>query len=229
MKHHRVEALMTTDVVTVHTDTPFKQIVRILREHGISAAPVLGPDGVVVGVVSEADLLRKEADSTGPADLPRSVRSRRSARRARRKAVAETAGDLMTAPAVVIGPEATLAQAARRMERHDVKRLPVVDEAGQLRGVISRCDLLSVFLRTDAHIRAEIRDDVLRHDLWIDPATIDVEVADGVVTLIGEVENKTLADLLAGMVRAVDGVVQVRDDGLTYAVDDTRLRVPHRD
>ncbi|UGQ12599.1 CBS domain-containing protein [Yinghuangia sp. ASG 101] len=228
MKHHRVEALMTPEVVTVHTDTPFKKVVGILREHHISAAPVLGRDGVVVGVVSEADLLRKEADSDGPAGPPRTVRSRRAVRRARRKAAAETAGDLMTAPAVVICPDATLGEAARHMERHDVKRLPVVDETGQLRGIVSRCDLLRVFLRSDARIRAEIRDDVLRKDLWVDPASIDVEVTDGVVTLTGRLENKTLTGILIGMVRGVDGVVQVHDR-LTYAVDDTRLRPARRD
>ncbi|HSA53730.1 MAG TPA: BON domain-containing protein, partial [Yinghuangia sp.] len=114
-------------------------------------------------------------------------------------------------------------EAARHMERHNVKRLPVVDQTGQLRGIVSRCDLLRVFLRPDEHIRDEIRNDVLCHDLWVDPTSIDVRVVDGVVTLAGELENKTLARVLTGLARGVDGVVRVHDR-LTYAVDDTRIR-----
>ncbi|MDI2125454.1 CBS domain-containing protein [Yinghuangia seranimata] len=223
MQHQRVENLMTEPVVTVQTDTPFKEIVRVLREHAVSATPVLDQDKAVVGVVSEADLLRKEADSEGPARLPVAVHSRRAVREARGKAEGETAGELMTAPAVVVGPGATVGEAARLMERHGVKRLPVVDASGRLRGIVSRCDLLRVYLRPDEAIRAEIRDDLLRRDLWVDPDSLDVRVLDGVVTLAGEMENKTLTSLLVRMVRGVDGVVQVHDR-LAFAVDDTKLR-----
>ncbi|WP_436776441.1 CBS domain-containing protein [Yinghuangia sp. YIM S09857] len=222
MNHHRVDAVMTTDVVTVHTDTPFKEIVRVLGQHRISAVPVLDPDKTVVGVVSEADLLRKEADSEGPTRLPGTVHTPRTVRAARGKAEAETAAGLMTSPAVTIDRAATVGQAARAMERHDVKRLPVVDH-GQLCGIVSRCDLLRVFLRPDDRIRDEILDEVIRRDLWIDPATVTVRVADGVVHLEGELENKTTARILTRMCRGVDGVVQVHDH-LTYTVDDTKLK-----
>ncbi|MCF2533823.1 CBS domain-containing protein [Yinghuangia soli] len=221
MQHRRVDALMTTEVVTVHTDTPFKEIVRVLGEHRVSAVPVLDQDKIVVGVVSEADLLRKEADSEGPARLPISVHTRRGARAARSKAEGESAGDLMSAPAVTIERTATVGQAARAMEQHGVKRLPVTDR-GQLCGIVSRCDLLRVFLRADDAIREEIVDDVVRRDLWVDPATITVRVSDGVVHLEGELENKTLTRILARMCRGVDGVVQVHDH-LTYTIDDTKL------
>lgn len=222
MQHHRVDALMTTEVVTVQTDTPFKEIVRVLGEHRISAVPVLDQDKIVVGVVSEADLLRKEADSDGLARLSMAVHTRRGVRAARGKAEGETAADLMTAPAVTIDRSATIGQAARAMERYGVKRLPVVEE-GQLCGIVSRCDLLRVFMRPDEAIRGEILEDVLRRDLWIDPATVTVRVVDGVVHLSGDVEDKTLTRLLARLCRGVDGVVQVHSQ-LTYAFDDTKAR-----
>ncbi|MDI2129525.1 CBS domain-containing protein [Yinghuangia seranimata] len=221
MQHHRVDALMTTEVATVHTDTPFKEIVRVLGEHHVSAVPVLDQDKIVVGVVSEADLLRKEADSEGPARLPLSVHTRRGVRAARGKAEGETAADLMSSPAVTIDRSATVGQAARTMEQHGVKRLPVTDR-GRLCGIVSRCDLLRVFLQPDDVIRVEILDDVIRRDLWIDPATVTVRVTEGVVHLEGELENKTLTRILVRMCRGVDGVVQVHDH-LTYAVDDTKI------
>jgi CBS domain-containing protein len=213
---------MTTEVVTVHTDTSFKEIVRVLGEHHISAVPVLDQDKIVVGVVSEADLLRKEADSEGPARLPLTVRTRRSVREARGKAEGETAADLMTAPAVTVDRSATVGQAARAMEQHGVKRLPVVEE-GRLCGIVSRCDLLRVFMRSDDAIHREIVDDVIRHALWIDPALVTVSVADGVVHLSGQLDDKTLTRLLARLCRGVDGVVQVHSQ-LTYAFDDTKGR-----
>lgn len=222
MYHLRVEALMTTQVVTVHPETTFKEVTRLLREHHISAVPVLDQDKLVAGVVSEADLIRKEADQEGPGRLPLNVRSRRAVRNARDKADAETAGGLMTAPAVVIAPDATITDAARLMERHNVKRLPVVDEAGRLRGIVSRCDLLRVFLRTDERIEREILEDVLRRDLWVDPDSITVRVRDGVVELSGEMEHKTLTRILVRMCRGVDGVVQVHDH-LTWSLDDTKV------
>lgn len=222
MTHVRVDALMTTSVITAHTDTPFKEVVRLLREHRISAVPVLDEHKTVVGVVSEADLLRREADSEGPARLAVTPRSRRAVREARAKADAEAAGELMTSPAIVVDHGATAGEAARLMERHQVKRLPVL-KGGRLCGIVSRCDLLRVFLRSDGDIRTEIREDVLRRDLWVDPDTVGVHVLDGVVTLSGEMESRTLTHILARMTRGVDGVVKVHDK-LTYGVDDTEFR-----
>lgn len=224
MRHKHVDSQMTTDVVAVGPSTPFKELVRILRTHRIGALPVV--DGTaVVGVVSESDLLRKEADMEGPAPFPLRVITRRAVRAARVKAEAGNAGTLMTSPAVVIAPGTTVGDAARLMERHHVRHLPVVDSDGRLRGIVSRGDLLRVFLRTDTDIRDEIRDQVLGEELRLGLATVDVRVVDGVVDLSGSVPRKSLVAVLVRMCRGVDGVVQVREH-LAYELDDMRIRPP---
>lgn len=221
MGHQLVRDVMTDHVVVLDPNTGFKEIVGILRDRGVSAAPVVDTVGRVLGVVSEGDLLRKEADADGRDGGPaqRAV----SGRRARGKARASRAEQLMTAPAVTIAPDRTVVEAARVMERRGVKRLPVVDEDGRLAGIVSRCDLLRVYLRPDHDIREEITQDVLLRALWIDPAGIEVTVTEGTVHLAGSVENRSLVPLLVRLCRAVDGVVAVHQQ-LTYAFDDTRHR-----
>jgi CBS domain-containing protein len=117
----------------------------------------------------------------------------------------------MSTDPVVIGPDARLAEAARRMAEHRVKRLPVVDDRGALVGIISRADLVKVFLRSDDDIRDEIVGEVLVHLLWVDPTEVDVTVIDGVVTLAGTVDDSEIADTVERLVRRVDGVVDVRN------------------
>ncbi|MCF2528919.1 CBS domain-containing protein [Yinghuangia soli] len=224
MYHQRVESQMTTDVVTVRPGTPFKEVVRILREHRIAAAPVLDGDEVV-GVVSESDLLRKEAERDGPAPFPLRILTRRAVRAAREKARAATAGALMTSPAVIVEPSTPVADAARLMERHHVAHLPVVDPSGRLCGIVSRGDLLRVFLRPDDRIGNEIRDDIIRDTMRVDPSTVDVHVADGIVDLSGRLERRSLIGILVRLCRGVDGVVDVREH-LAYADDDMRIRPP---
>jgi CBS domain-containing protein len=125
----------------------------------------------------------------------------------------------MTSPAVTVGSDAPLGEAARLMTGHAVKRLPVVGPDGRIVGIVARSDLLKIFLRTDAEIAHEIREDVVRRTLWIDPTTIRVVVRDGVVTLEGQMERRSLIAVLLGLVHAVDGVVGV-DDGLSFFIDD---------
>ncbi|MFI6985965.1 CBS domain-containing protein [Embleya sp. NPDC050154] len=224
MFHHRVESQMTADVVTVHSDTPFKEIVRVLREHRIAAVPVLEGDEVV-GVVSESDLLHKEADRESAPHFPFRVIVRRTERVARNKARAATAGSLMTSPAVVVEPDASLSDAARLMERHHVTHLPVVDGSGRLRGIVGRSDLLRIFLRADTRIHDEIRDGVVRDTMCVDPNTVGVGVTDGIVDLSGQLERKSLIAILVRLCRGVEGVVDVREH-LTYARDDMLIRPP---
>ncbi len=137
--HSTVRDVMTRQVVTVDRSTPYKEVVRILLEHRISAVPVLDTAGRVDGIVSEADLVEKE---TLRADEPREVwqpparRSHRSYDRAH----ALSAGTLMTSPAVTVAPGAGLATAARLMRGHAVKRLPVIDSRGRLVGIVTRSD-----------------------------------------------------------------------------------------
>lgn len=212
-----VADVMTREVVTIEPSTPFKEVVRRLREARVSALPVLDEDGRLVGIVSEADLILKENPEVEDAAH---LFVRRHRRLDRQKAAGLYARELMTTPVVTIGPGASVAEAARLMHRKQVKRLPVVDEDGRLVGIIARSDLLTVFLRDDAEIEREIREDVIRRTLWIDPATVSVRVRDGVVRLEGQLERRSLIPVLERLVAAVEGVVGV-EQRLTFEVDDT--------
>ncbi|MFF7969883.1 CBS domain-containing protein [Streptomyces sp. NPDC007905] len=201
-----VNDVMTRTVVALRTGAAFKDIVKTMREWSVSALPVLDADGRVGGVVSEADLLPKEEYREG--DLARYGETQRSAEA--RRADAVTAGELMTAPAVTVSPHATLGHAARVMARHRVKRLPVVAPDGTLKGIVSRSDLLNVFLRDDADIAEEVRRDVVVRLFGTHTAAVRIEVHDGVVTLTGRVHETALVPLAARLARAVAGVVDVR-------------------
>jgi CBS domain-containing protein len=216
VKKLTVADVMTTQVVKARPAMPLKELARVLAEHHVSALPVLDEDDRVIGVVSERDLLGKLGNPT-----PQRARwwQRRRAREEMRRAAGDTVGTVMTAGAVTIGPRARLAEAARRMTEHDVKRLPVVDEHGELVGIVSRADLLKAYLRTDDQIRDEILVDVFTHVLWADPTTVQVSVSDGLVTLAGTVDERSVADMAERLVRRVDGVVDVVSE-LTYRIDD---------
>jgi CBS-domain-containing membrane protein len=118
-----------------------------------------------------------------------------------------------------------VAEAARLLRRHGIKRMPVVDPAGPLLGIVSRADLLKVFLRSDADIAREIRQQVLARAMWMDPDTVTVEVRDGVVTLTGQLERRSLIPIAVSLAHGLDGVVDVVDR-LTYELDDTPITVP---
>lgn len=212
-----VADVMTREVVVAGPKTPFKELVRRMHEARVSALPVLDEDGRLVGIVSEADLILKEDPELDEAGRMFESRHRRTDRQ---KAAGLFAAELMTSPVVTIGPDASLGQAARLMHRKQVKRLPVVDEAGRLVGILARSDLLTVFLREDADIEREVREDVVRRTLWIDPGTVTVSVREGVVRLGGQLERRSLIPVLERLVASVDGVVGV-EHTLTYEVDDT--------
>ena len=180
-------------------------------------------DGRVAGIVSEADLLLKEEFPEGPASGRRFQGHRQRVERA--KAAGDTAAELMTTPAVTVGPDATVTEAARLLHRHGIKRVPVVDPAGPLLGIVSRADLLKVFLRSDAEIAQEVRQDVLVRAMWVNPDTVTVEVRDGVVTLTGQLERRSLVPITVSLVHGLDGVVDVVDR-LTFEVDDSPIMVP---
>jgi CBS domain-containing protein len=218
-----VRDVMTTEVVTVEPWTPFREIVTRLAQHKISAAPVLDPEGNVLGLVTEADLLLKQEHPDLELHAPLSWSRRR--RLERDKAAAVVAGKLMTTPAVTVAPTATITEAARRMHTAGVKRLPVVDEAGRLAGIVSRADLLKVFIRTDEAIWREIMDDIIVRDFMMDPSRFFIDVVDGLVVLQGKVERRSLLPYLIRAVHAVEGVVGV-EDRLTFDVDDRDFGMP---
>ncbi|WP_225829914.1 CBS domain-containing protein [Streptomyces sp. NK08204] len=200
-----VNDVMTRTVVAVRPDVVFKDIVKTMKEWRVSALPVLDGGGHVVGVVSEADLLPKEEYREG--DLGRHGQAHLADVR---KADAVTVEDLMTAPAVTVQPGATLAHAARLMARNRVKRLPVVGDDGTLKGIVSRSDLLKVFLRDDEDIAEEVRREVVVRLFGTGLVPVGVEVCDGVVTLAGRVDDTRLVPLALLLTRTVPGVVDVR-------------------
>jgi CBS domain-containing protein len=215
----QVGDVMTRDVVTISVDTPFKQIEQLMDEHHVSALPVVDADGGVVGIVSEADLLlRAEAAGEEPGGWTHDARERRS------KAHAQTAGGLMSSPAVSVAPDVPLAAAARLMRKENVKRLPVV-EGGRLVGIVSRADVLKTYLRTDADIRSDIAEGVIHASMWLDPADFEIEVDDGVVRVSGEVERRSDVEILTTLALAVDGVIGV-DPALTFRFDDRNVKPP---
>jgi CBS domain-containing protein len=191
--------VMTRSVVAVSRDAPFKEIVEAIDRWKITAVPVLEADGRVIGVVSEADLLAKQ-EFAGRAP---------SRREDLLKVSGGTAEEVMTAPAITVHPDATIAEAARVLALRRVKRLPVVDAEGVLTGIVSRGDLLKVYLRADAEIAEDIRYELATHLFPDEPRTIEVSVDAGVVTLAGTVRNTALIPIAARLAHAVEGVVNV--------------------
>ncbi|MDJ0383544.1 CBS domain-containing protein [Streptomyces sp. G-G2] len=195
MKHTRVGSLMTDDVISVDRATSFKDVAKLLAEHGISAVPVLDEDEQVIGIVSESDLLARKA---------------------------LTAGDLMSSPAVTVYAEQTVPEAARLMTQGSVERLPVIDEEDRLVGIVTRGDLLRVFLRPDSEIRGRVIQDILTDTMGISAGTVDVHVLGGVVTLAGQLEKASQIPILLRLTEQLDGVVGAVGQ-LTAHTDDSRL------
>ena len=208
----RVSDVMTTSVVTVDRITPYQEIDRLLTEKRISGVPVLKMGREVAGVVTEADLLAAEDETNRRARMDSSVGRRRLLHK-QQPYVSLTAGTLMTAPAITIGPDATIPAAARLMNTHHIRRLPVVDEHGKLVGIVSRRDLLSVFLRPDADIMHDARQ-VLDEIPITDPKDVTVKVRHGVITLTGTMQpepgdSHDLIPLALRLIWDIDGVVDV--------------------
>jgi CBS domain-containing protein len=198
---------MTARVIAVRADARFKEMAAMLCSSRISAFPVVDHENRVIGVVSEADLLANQADQDGPQGWLDGVMRHRE----HEKAVAVTAGELMTSPPVTIGPEATVPEAARMMYDRRVKRLPVVNATGHLIGIVSRVDVLAVFSRPDREIRTEITGHLILEQFLVDPAALEVAVRDGIVTIAGEPETDEVGREMVAAIRHVEGVVAVRD------------------
>ncbi|GAA3030844.1 CBS domain-containing protein [Streptomyces olivoverticillatus] len=200
-----VSDVMTQTVVAVGRAALYKEIVKTLTEWKVSAVPVLEGEGRVIGVVSEADLLAKEEFKDR--DPSRVEQLRRIDDLA--KAGAGTAEGLMSTPAITVHAWAPVAEAARTMARKGVKRLPVVDAEGKLTGIVSRSDLLKVYLRDDEDIAQEVRDEIIARLFPNRRPTIEVHVDEGLVTLSGPLTDTAMVPLVARLVRAVEGVVNV--------------------
>ncbi|RLP96588.1 CBS domain-containing protein [Micromonospora sp. CV4] len=218
MRTWQVGDVMTREVATVLAETPYREIVDVLVRREVSAVPVVDGFRRVLGVVSEADLLHRIERAGEPAQ--RRVFESRRRRDARDKSEALLAGDLMTAPAVTTCPQASLPAAARLLDREQVKRLPVLDDLGRLVGIVSRTDLLRVHLRSDAEIREDVVQEVLRRVLAVRDGLVTVEVRHGEVTLAGRLDRRSAVDLAGRLAAQVSGVVQVTNT-IGYEADDT--------
>lgn len=203
----KIREVMTTEVVTVKPETALKEAAALLAERGISGLPVVDDDGAVVGILSEADILVKEGGAESRDGLFGWLFDTDFT--IERKLRARTVGDAMSTPAITIGPDRPVHEAAARMVGDAVNRLPVVEKDGRLVGLVSRADLVRAFTREDEDIADEIRTEILRRTLWLHPGAVKVTVADGSVTLAGDVETETDAELLPLFVSRVPGVVSV--------------------
>ena len=209
-----VKDVMSTHVIAVRQSASYKEMAAMLRSQRVSAFPVVDDDNKVIGVVSETDLLTKEAlEGTVPRTLQSLTRQR-----VRSQVNGVTAADLMTKPAVTISPDQTVAHAARLMYNKRVKRLPVVGGDGTLIGIVTRSDVLSVYSRPDPQIQGQITEDLILGTFLCDPARFTVTVKDGIVTVEGTPETTQVGLDIIDAVRHMEGVVAVRDR-LTYPAE----------
>lgn len=218
VRPHRllVEDVMTRDVVTIAPTASFHEMIGLMRQRGISALPVVDEEGNLRGIVSEADLLLKEVP---PQPRRRWAPESSGSAARRRKSDGASAAEVMTAPVISVGSRASLVVAVRLIQKHEIKRLVVLDADNEMVGIVSRRDLLAGFNRSDAEIRADVIDGVIPRWLLADPSGIRVEVDGGVVRLEGTVGRRSDAEVLAHLVRGLDGVVEV-ESTVAYTWDD---------
>jgi CBS domain-containing protein len=216
--HRSVSDVMTSRVHVASPVAPFKLLVRLIEENRVSAIPIVDQQGVPVGIVSESDLLLKErrVELETSHDLLHAHRRRQD----RAKARGTVASELMTSPPVTVRSDTSLSEAARLMQERNVRRLVVVDERGRIAGIVSRSDLLQVFLRSDDELRDEIATKLIPAVLLPSDDAVGVDVSWNVATLSGEVDRKSDAEILTRLARDLDGIVAVVDR-LTYRWDDT--------
>ena len=218
--HRTVSDVMTTRVHVASPLAPFKLLVRLIEENRVSAIPIVDQQGMPLGIVSESDLLLKERrlELESSHDLLHVQRRRHE----RAKAAGMVASELMTSPAMTVAADTSLSEAARLMQENNVRRLVVVDRRGRISGIVSRSDLLQVFLRTDDELRDEIAGKLIPAVLLSPDDAVVVEVSWSVATLTGEVDRKSDTEILARMTKELDGVVEVVNK-LRYRWDDTHV------
>jgi CBS domain-containing protein len=216
-----VKDVMSTHVMAVRPGAGYKEMAAMLHRQRVSAFPVVDEDNRVIGVVSESDLLVKAAlQGTVPGTLHGLAQ-----RHVRAQVTALTAADLMSSPAITIGPDEPVSHAARLMYNKRVKRLPVIGDDGSLVGIVSRSDVLSVYRRPDAAIAHEITENLILGAFRCDPVRFDVTVKDGVVTVGGTPETALTGHDIIDAIRHTEGVVAVRDR-LSYPPSEPYISAP---
>jgi CBS domain-containing protein len=219
LRHRTVSDVMTVRVHVASPMTPFKYLVRLIEENRVSAIPIVDQHGMPVGIVSESDLLLKErraelASEGSPLHLWRR-------RVDKAKADGVIAADLMSSPAITVHADTALTEAARVMQERNIRRLIVVDDRGRIAGIVTRSDLLQIFLRTDEDLRQEVMRTIIPAIIPGDVETVEVDVKANVITLSGVVDRHSDSDILSRVNREIDGVVDVVNQ-LTYRWDDTK-------
>ena len=201
-----IAQVMTGSVVTVTPGTGFQELVGKMAEHHVSGIPVVDEDGRLLGIVSEADLLREGShDRRRTRALDWFLHPGRTEDARGRGHDAQA---IMTTPVVTVRPDHSIWEAIRTLRDAGVKRLPVVDEEGRLVGIVSRGDLLSAFIRTDEQIAEQVRS-VASKVLVTDLRPIDVEVHEGRVVLRGSLDFSAQRDVLLDVIRHIPGVLEV--------------------
>jgi CBS domain-containing protein len=217
----RVKDVMTEDVAMVEQSVSLKEVARLMVECGVSGIPVVNSERLVLGVVSEADLIAKAASRPEGAGVlggqfrPDAIDERRLS--------ATTAAEAMSTPPVTIDVDRSVGEAARLMVERRVNRLPVLND-GRLVGIVTRADLVRAFTRSDAEILDELRNDVLPNKLWISPNQVDITVIEGRVTVTGRVSTRTEVGLIEAFAWRLAGVVTVDCSGLSWESDDRAAR-----
>ena len=221
MKRVVAREIMTSPVVTVTPETPFREVAMLMLHHRVSGLPVADDSGQVLGIISEADLLHKEEQPLPQPPIVgwhgRSLWLERLVDRYQ-KATGVTAKDLMTENVVTATEETKVHELAHLMLGTSVNRIPIVRD-GRVVGIVTRADILKVFVRTDAALAADITHALL-HDLWIDPSELTITCANGVITIAGKVDRHSDKDFVVKWIRSIDGVVGLNADRLAYRVDD---------
>lgn len=224
MRHVTAREIMSSPVVSVRPDTPVREIVETMLRSRISGLPVVDEDQRVLGIVTEADLLEKEdRPLPEPPILSWHGRSLRLERMMGhyRKATGTTARDVMTENIITAAEDTTAQELAHLMLRHSINRILILRE-GRLAGIVTRADILKVFLRSDESILQTVRETLAR-ELYIDPASLTLSCANGIVTVAGNVDRHSDCALVVKWIHSIDGVVAVRADHLNYRHDDLAL------
>lgn len=210
----RIVDVMTPEVDIARSDWSLKQAARAMIDAGVSGLPVIDDDGIVVGIITEADFIETEAGrALGRRRLFDTVFGEKKTR------APSTVDAVMTKSPLVVDRNTTVSEAARIMTEKNVKRLPVVDPDGRLEGIVSRGDILVAFARPDAVIATDVERGVIRRILMLHSSDVSVRVTDGVVALSGEVPTRTDARLLEELVGHIEGVIRC-DSNLSWSFDD---------
>lgn len=221
----KVRDVMSRNVISVPREMHLKDLAGLLTEHQISGAPVTDADGAVSGVVSEADILMKQVGR--PISRRRPLEwifgESHDAEEIRRR-VASTVGEAMTSPAVTVGADRSLREAAALMVDSKVNRLPVLED-GKLVGILTRADLVRAYLRRDDEALRAVREDVLRKTMWLEPERYEIDISEGALTLGGKVDRKSTADIIERLAGLVEGVDRV-ENRLTWERDDSDIQPP---